>query len=332
MTGPSGGSPGSAGGPSAEGEAAGPRDSRSLAELRFAVVGTYVADCFVNTGRLPAWGHEYEARSIRTTPGGKALNQAVALARLGAQVAAVGAVGDDGVGRDVLGALRRERVDISWMDVREDAATSICLCFVSDHGDSAIMWHIDDDMAVLPETVHAAASAIESADAVLVTFEIPVPTIREAISAGRRSGARVVVAPAPLLADPADAASLPWDQVDVLVPNENEARALLADGDDILAEDMAGALSSELGVPTVAVTLGAAGCALHAAGESHHYSAHRVHALDTTGAGDAFTATFAAQLTAGASGSAAVDAAQAAAAWVVQRAGSHTSMPAPASQ
>ena len=47
---------------------------RSLAELRFVVVGTYVADCFVNTSRLPAWGHEYEAHSIRTSPGGKALN------------------------------------------------------------------------------------------------------------------------------------------------------------------------------------------------------------------------------------------------------------------
>ena len=65
-----------------------------IAELRFVVVGAYVADCFVNTARLPAWGQEYEARSIRTSPGGKALNQAVALARLGAQVTAVGAVGD----------------------------------------------------------------------------------------------------------------------------------------------------------------------------------------------------------------------------------------------
>ncbi|MGI8451415.1 MAG: PfkB family carbohydrate kinase [Streptosporangiaceae bacterium] len=300
--------------------------------MRFAVVGTYVADCFVNTGRLPAWGHEYEARSIRTTPGGKALNQAVALARLGAQVAAIGVVGDDGVGRDVLGALRRERVDVQWVDVRENVATTICLCFVSEQGDSAIMWHIDDDVAVRPETVRASAVAIERADAVLVTFEIPVPAIREAISLGRRSGARVVVAPAPPLADPAEAASLPWEVVDVLVPNENEARALLADGEDVVAEDLAGALSCELGVPTVAVTLGAAGCALHAAGESHQYPAHRVDAVDTTGAGDAFTATFAAHLVAGGSVPAAVDAAQAAAAWAVQRAGSHASMPAPASQ
>lgn len=318
--------------PRAGGSTGRPPELRSLAELQFVVVGTYVADCFVNTSRLPAWGHEYEAHSIRTSPGGKALNQAVALARLGAQVTAIGAVGDDGVGQDVLGSLRRERVDVSWMDVRDDAATSICLCFVSDHGDSAIVWHIDDDVTVMPETVRAAASAIERADAVLVTFEIPVPTIREAIGAARRSGAQVFVAPAPLLANPADAASLPWDQVDVVVPNENEARALLAGGQNVPANDLADALALDLGVATIAVTLGAAGCALHAAGESRHYPAHQVVPVDTTGAGDAFMAIFAAHLTAGASGPDAVEAAQSAAAWAVQRAGGHGSMPTPASQ
>lgn len=300
---------------------------RYIAKSRFVVVGAYVADCFVNTSRLPAWGYEYEARSIRATPGGKALNQAVALARLGAQVTAVGAVGDDGVGRDVLGALRRERVDVSWIDVREDVATSICLCFVGAHGESAITWHIDDDVAVRPETVRAAGSAIERADAVLVTFEVPVPTIRETIGTARQSGARVFVAPAPPLANTADAASLPWDQVDVLVPNENEARALLADGGDVSADQLAGALSRDLAVPTVAVTLGASGCVLHAADESHHYPAHQVVAVDTTGAGDAFCATFAACLVSGASEAETVDAAQSAAAWAVQRAGGHAAMP-----
>lgn len=301
---------------------------RSFAELRFAVVGTYVADCLVKTGRLPAWGHEYEARSVRLLPGGKALNQAIALARLGVQVSTVGVVGADGVGRDVLGALQRERVDISWMESREDAATSICLCLVGDEGESAILWHIDDAAAVLPDTVNAAAPAVERADAVLVTFEVPVPTVRAAIDASSSGDARVFVAPAPVLANPADAASLPWDQVDVLVPNEIEARALLDANHDVPAGELAGALSRELGVPTVAVTLGGSGCALHVSGLSRHYPAHQAVAVDTTGAGDAFTATFAAYLTAGASGPEAVDAAQAAAARAVQHAGGHDSRPA----
>lgn len=294
------------------------------------VVGAYVADCFVRTPRLPAWGREYEATSIRILPGGKALNQAVALAQLGAQVAVVGTIGNDGIGQGVLAALARERVDISWMDSREGVATSICLCFVSDEGESAIMWHIDDDVAVLPETVTAAAPAVEGADAVLVTFEVPVPAVRTAIDIAKSSDARVFMAPAPVLANSADAASLPWDRVDVLVPNEIEARALLNVNKDVPARELASALSHELQVPTVAVTLGASGCALHASGLSRHYPAHQAVALDTTGAGDAFTATLAAYLTAGASESDAVDAAQAAAAQAVQRAGANASASAPA--
>jgi ribokinase len=297
--------------------------------MRFVVVGAYVADCFVNTARLPAWGQEYEASSIRTSPGGKALNQAVALSRLGAQVAAVGVVGDDGVGGGVLAALARERVDISWVEARAGVATSICLCFVRDEGDSAIVWHIDDDAAVTPETVRAATPAFEGADGVLVTFEMPAASIGAAVSAAASSDAYVVVQPAPMLADPSAAAALPWDQVDVVVPNEIEARALVHD--DPPVDDLAEAVAAELDVPTVVVTLGASGCATYASGTRHRYLAHEVAAVDTTGASDAFTATLAAYLTAGRSEPEAIDAAQAAAAWAIQQAGGHESMPSPAS-
>lgn len=318
--------------PGADGEPARPVSARRpIGKLRFVVVGAYVVDCFVNTPRLPGWGHEYEARSIRTSPGGKALNQAVALARLGAQVTAVGTVGADGLGRDVSAALARERVDVSWVESREDVATTICLCFVSDEGDSSIVWHIDDDVAVTPHTVQAASSAFEQADAVLMTFEMPESAIRETIGAGRRHGARVFVQPAPVLPNPAAAASLPWEQVDVLVPNEIEARALLAarGASEWPTDRLAGALAAALGVPSVVVTLGALGCIAHAEGSSRRYPAHQSVAVDTTGASDAFTAAFAAYLTAGASEAEAVDAAQAAAAWAIQRTGGHESMPSP---
>lgn len=301
----------------------------SAGGLRFVVIGAYVMDCFVRTPRLPGWGEEYEVRSIRTTPGGKALNQAVALARLGAQVTAVGVVGDDGPGADILAALARERIDPSGVERRADAATAVCICLVGDTGERAIAWHIDDDVAVTPGTVRRAETAVQLADAVLITFEMQVESVREAICAGRRLGARVVVQPAPPHSDPAGAQALPWDQVDVLVPNEAEARALLASGaaGDLPAVDLAAALATDLGVPAVVVTLGASGCVSHAAGVSRQYPAPDVVAVDTTGASDAFTAVLAAHLTAGATPAHAIEAAQAAAAWAVQRAGGHESMP-----
>jgi ribokinase len=305
---------------------------RPIQDLRFVVVGAYVADCFIKVPRFPAWGEEYEARSIRTSPGGKALNQAVALARLGAQVAAVGVVGDDGLGRDVLAALAHEGIDVGYVELRAKVATTVCLCFVGDDGESTIVWHIDDDVAVTRDTVLAASSALQRADAVLITFELPVSTIREAIGAAHRCSARVIVQPAPLLADPAGATSLPWDQVDVLVPNEAEARALLGDsevGRGVPADGLASALAARLGVGTVVVTLGAAGCVTHAAGVTQCHPAPKAKAVDTTGASDAFTATFAAHITTGAPEAEAIQAAQTAAVWTVGHPGGHKSMPSP---
>ena len=164
--------------------------------VRFVVAGGYVTDCFVRTARLPVWGSEYEVRSARTSPGGKALNQAVALARLGAQVAAVGVVGDDGCGNEILAALSREGVDVSGIERRAKVSTAVCLCLVGDDGESSILWHIDDDVAVRPGTIAAAAPAIRQADTVLVTFEMPPESVRAAIGAAGGSGTRVIVQPA----------------------------------------------------------------------------------------------------------------------------------------
>jgi ribokinase len=306
-------------------ESSAPR--RSIEDLRFVVVGAYVMDCFITTSHLPEWGRTYEARSIRTSPGGKALNQAIALARLGAQVSAVGVVGDDAVGRDILATLKRERVDINWMESREGVATTVCACFVGDEGESAILWHIDDDIAVTPETVRSAAPAFERADAALLTFEMPLPAVRESISAARGHGARAFVQPAPPLASHMDARQVPWDQVDVLVPNEDEARALPAGGRDIPADQLALSLSCDLAVPTVVVTLGKEGCVVHTAGATHQYAAEQTPTVDTTGAGDAFMAAFAANLVSGAPNREAIRAAQANAVQAIQRPGGYESMP-----
>src|ERR1019366_5253387 len=135
--------------------------------------------------------------------------------------------------------------------------------------------------------------------AVLMTFEVQVPAMRETISSARRCGARVIVQPAPVMADSAAVGSLPWDQVDVLVPNEIEARALLNGGGDLTADLLAGELSRKLSVPAVVVTLGESGCVVHADGVSRLYPAPRAVPVDTTGASDAFTAVYAAELVAG---------------------------------
>jgi ribokinase len=233
---------------------------RNLNELHFVVLGAYVADCFVAAPRLPRWGEEYEARSIRTSPGGKALNQAVALARLGAHVSAIGKVGDDGLGRDIMSALTREGIDTHFFVTCENCATSICVCFVDNNGQTSFVWHIDEGVAITPEIVRAAEPALRRADAMLVTFEAPAVTIREAIKLAHCCDAQVFLQPAPPLTSRDAAATLPWANVDVLVPNETEARAILEGvgvrRQALQKDDLAEALASELGVSLTVVTLG----------------------------------------------------------------------------
>jgi ribokinase len=268
--------------------------------MHLVVIGAYVVDCSVAVPRLPVWGEDHEARSIRTSPGGKALNQAVALARLGVHVSAIGVVGDDGLGRDVMSAQAREGIETKYFVRAENAATSICVCFVRSDGQTHFVWHIDEDVAVTPEMLRSAEPALrEAADAVLITFETPVSTIQESVNLAQRCGAKVILQPAPPLTNLSAAGTLPWESVDVLVPNEAEARTIL-EGIGVKQEpqkrDLAEGLALELGVQLVVVTLGASGCVAYSGGTSRRFPAQQTVPVGTTGASDAFTATLAAYL------------------------------------
>lgn len=299
-------------------------------DIRVVVAGAFAADCVVNTPVLPGWGEDHEVPSIHTTPGGKALNQAVALARLGAQVTTVGAVGDDALGRETLALLTAEGVDTGDIEVRENTATPVCICFVGDDGKASYVSHTPPDIAVTAATIREAEPAIRSADAVLATLE-PLPeAVDEVIHLGREAGAHVVVQPAPIKHAHADIADLPWSQTDLVVPNEKEARFLLKDR-EALPDDPAGlstAFSERMNGPKVVVTLGKNGCITVNDGTPTYYAAHEPpEVVDTTGASDAFTAALTFELTASATEPAAIQAALTSASMAVTKPGGHSSMP-----
>ena len=111
------------------------------------------------------------------------------------------------------------------------------------------MWHIDEDLAVTPEIVRNAEPALRRADAVLATFEAPAPTIGKVLKRANRCDAQVLLQPAPPLSNPSAAATLPCGNVDVLVPNETEARAILegvgVKRQALREDDLADALASD---------------------------------------------------------------------------------------
>ncbi|MBX6389736.1 MAG: ribokinase [Frankia sp.] len=229
---------------------------------RFVVVGAFHADCLIATPRLPDWGDDLRAGSIRTVPGGKGLNQAVTLARAGAEVAAVGVLGADPLGASLAATLAADGIDVTTLTRHPTAPTPLCLVFTAPDGRNAFVWHLPDELATTDEVVAAAARAVRGADAVLLTFEAPDPLNRVAELA-RAAGARVIVNPAPRPADRADYDAVRWDLVDILIPNEAEARALLPDGHpgrDAPAEQLAEAVAQALAIPLVCVTLGDRGC------------------------------------------------------------------------
>ncbi|WP_322749224.1 MULTISPECIES: PfkB family carbohydrate kinase [unclassified Frankia] len=310
---------------------------------RFVVVGAYVADCLVSTPRLPGWGEHIQADAIRTTPGGKALNQAVTLARGGAHVTAVGIVGGDAVGRDLVATLTAEGIDTAHLTVQPNAPTPVCVVFTRPDGQNATTWGIADNMIASTEIVYRAKAEIAHADAVLITFEAAAEAIRQAVTIARDAGTRVIVNPAPSPADLTAYRALPWQQVDMIIPNEAEARALLPEHHPARAgqaDGLAEALGSTLGVPTVCVTLAADGCTLWdaSAGTStgdrrassanaQTYSAHPTDVIDTTGGSDAFTAVLALHLLSGTDQPTAVRHAHAAAALTISRPGTYDALP-----
>jgi ribokinase len=147
---------------------------------RFVVIGAYVADCLIRTPQLPGWGEHVRADAIRTTPGGKALNQAVTLARGDARVTAVGIVGDDAFGRDLVASLAAEHIDTTALTVHPSAPTPVCLVFTRPDGQNATVWRIAEEMTVGPDDIRQAKTEIADADAVLITFEghLPTPSAR----------------------------------------------------------------------------------------------------------------------------------------------------------
>ncbi|SNQ50212.1 conserved hypothetical protein [Frankia canadensis] len=296
---------------------------------RFVVAGAFVLDCLIEAADLPAWGRYLRADAMRMVPGGKAFNQAVTLARLGLQVAAVGAVGRDPVGVAIRSVLVTEGVEVSAMAVRPGAPTPVCVVHTRGDGEKAVVWRVPDELA---GTGHDLARAVGASgghvDAALVTFEFPW-AVPDLVTAAAKADARVIVDPAPTVRDAGLLDEVPWEQVDVLVPNESEARALLGAHPAAAgaALQLAAAVADRLGVPTVCVTLGARGCVLHTAERSTHHPAPPAAVVDTTAAGDAFTAVFAARLVAGQPPDEAVRAALLAAALTVARPGAYEALP-----
>lgn len=221
-------------------------------------------------------------------PGGKGGNQAVAAARLGARTALLARVGDDAHGRLLLESQRAAGVETASVLVG-GAPTGVALITVDPSGDNSIVVSPGANARLTPKDIRAAGALFGAARVVSVQLEIPLETVAE-VAGAMSPGSRLVLNPSP----PAPLPGHVLGACDPLVVNEHEARYMLGESAGSTPQEWARALLA-LGPRSVVVTLGAAG-ALVADGRTGDVvpvPSLKVEAVDTTGAGDAFTAALA---------------------------------------
>jgi ribokinase len=252
------------------------------------VVGSVNVDVVMRLPTIPRPGETIGNGELSRGLGGKGSNQAVAAARLGAHVQLVATVGDDDDGAFAVETLRREGVDCSLVTVTSGVATGVALVLVADDGEN-IVAVAPGANAQLQVPAGFAASLRRRRGVVLTCFEVPMPTVQAATAAGAECGWVVVVNPAPAVG------ALPTLPAGVtLTPNRHELEILSGAGD---VPDAVRRLARATGC-TVVATLGAQGSFLLYGDDPVLVDAVPVHAVDTTGAGDAFNGALAAALAA----------------------------------
>ncbi len=252
---------------------------------RIVVVGSVNTDMVVKGDRLPGPGETVTGGQFFMAAGGKGANQAVAAARLGAEVTLVAKVGRDIFGDQAIENYRREGISTDCILRDAGTSTGVALILVDGRGENLISVASGANYALTPQEISQAADRIRSADALMLQLEIPMDVVCAAAKTAAAAGV-------PVILDPAPAAPLPdglLPHVAYLTPNESEAERLtgIAVSDEASARRAAERLLAA-GVRHVIVTLGAKGALLAGADGMLMIAGEPVEAVDSTAAGDAF--------------------------------------------
>lgn len=254
---------------------------------RVVVVGSYATALVVTSERIPIAGETLIGRDFRKTHGGKGSDMAVQAARLGATVDYIGVIGDDDMGRGFVALARDEGIGTDHVRVCAERATGVGLIVKDDRGKNVIVVDIGANELLDASDIDTAEALIAQAGVVLTQLEIPLEAAIHAMSVGHAHGAITVFNPAPAI----DLRSVDLSAVDVLTPNETEARLAVgrAPSDPIDNATVAAELRAT-GARAVVMTLGDKGSAIFDESGQEDIAPWAVNAVDSNGAGDSFNA------------------------------------------
>jgi ribokinase len=283
---------------------------------KLVVLGSVNADHVLQVPSFPRPGETLHGRNYQVIPGGKGANQAVAAARLKADIGFIACVGDDSFGINIRESFKLDGMNISGVKMQPNCPTGIAMIQVSDSGENSI--------CISAEANARLTARIREAKYLLMQLETPIDGIVKAAQVAKEARTNVILNPAPARELPDELLSC----VDVITPNETEAEVLtgITVTDDESAQLAADALHRK-GIEIVMITLGAKGVWLSQNGRGALIPGFRVQATDTTAAGDTFNGALVTGLLEEMPLESAIKFAHAAAAISVTRFGAQTSIP-----
>lgn len=279
------------------------------------VVGSISTDFVVEANKQPEIGETIEGNQFHTNFGGKGANQAIACARLGADVHMLGAVGEDDFGRRLLDNLSHNDIAIDGVETIADQPSGSAFITIVD-GDNSIIYIAGANGQYTAEMLSENLEKFKNSDMVLVQNETPESTVETIITLCAELGIPVLYNPAPARKISSDLI----EKVTFLTPNETEFKELFPDKD---IEEVLKKYPNKL-----IITLGSKGAIFYNGHTIDTISAEKVEkVVDTTGAGDTFNGAFAVAYTSGQSIVESIRFANQAAALSIQKTGAQNGMP-----
>lgn len=287
------------------------------------VVGSFIVDCIARCDRAPKAGETVVGNSFNIYLGGKGANQAFAAIRMGSKTIMAGAVGDDVFGKDFMEALKKEGFDTSFVKVVKNF-TGTSLVTVEESGQNRICMTPGANLDYAVDDLNALEKVISKSNVVVTQLEMRYEIAKRLSELAKKHNKKFILNPAPARKIDNDLLK----NVYIITPNETELGVII-DKEITTFEDYVEGAKELLkrGVENVIVTLGDKGSLLVNKDGHQFVKACKVKAIDTVGAGDAFTGSLASQIDQGKSIIEAMHVATCVAALEIQRHGAIPAMP-----